>query len=161
MGRGKTGFVFFVEVTLKCLSFLMPASELACIFLVTDHLPVSVCVLGIVLALLGDVVFLTAVLTMRDNWRAGVSVEEKTELVTDGVYRISRNPAFLGFDLLYLGILLLFFHWALLLITLLTMLFFHLQIVNVEEEFLISAFGEEYLAYRKRVCRYFGRRSGK
>lgn len=32
------------------------------------------------------------------------------------------------------------------------------QIVNVEEDFLLTAFGEEYLAYRKKVCRYLGRK---
>ena len=43
---------------------------------------------------------------MRDFWRAGISETDKTELVTEGIYQISRNPAFLGFDLLYIGILL-------------------------------------------------------
>lgn len=43
---------------------------------------------------------------MRDSWRAGISETDKTELVTEGIYQISRNPAFLGFDLLYIGILL-------------------------------------------------------
>ena len=43
---------------------------------------------------------------MRDFWRAGISETDKTELVTEGIYQISRNPAFLGFDVLYFGILL-------------------------------------------------------
>lgn len=38
------------------------------------------------------------------------------------------------------------------------LVFFHLQIVNVEEEFLIETFGEEYVQYKKNVCRYFGRK---
>ncbi len=37
----------------------------------------------------------TIELTMKNNWRAGVSHTDKTELVTDGIYQISRNPAFL------------------------------------------------------------------
>ncbi len=32
------------------------------------------------------------------------------------------------------------------------------QIVNVEEDFLLTTFGEEYLPYRKKVCRYLGRK---
>ena len=36
--------------------------------------------------------------------------------------------------------------------------FFHLQIVNVEEDFLIEAFGNEYLQYKSKVCRYLGRK---
>ena len=43
---------------------------------------------------------------MRDSWRAGISETDKTELVTEGIYQISRNPAFLRFDLLHIGILL-------------------------------------------------------
>lgn len=69
----------------------------------------------------------------------------------------SRNPAFLGFDLLYIEILLMFFNWVLFVFSLVAIVMFHLQIVNVEEDFLISAFGEEYLNYRKKVKRYVGR----
>ena len=32
------------------------------------------------------------------------------------------------------------------------------QIVNVEEDFLIEAFGNEYLQYKSKVCRYLGRK---
>ncbi|MEY8492285.1 hypothetical protein AALC16_04655 [Lachnospiraceae bacterium 29-91] len=35
---------------------------------------------------------------------------------------------------------------------------YHLQIVNVEEDFLLATFGNEYLQYRKKVCRYIGRK---
>lgn len=67
-------------------------------------------------------------------------------------------PAFLGFDMMYIGILLSFFNWYLCIATGFALLFFHLQIVNVEEEFLIEAFGEEYLEYKKKVSRYIGRK---
>lgn len=43
---------------------------------------------------------------MRDSWSAGISETDKTELVTEGIYQFSRNPAFLEFNLLYIGILL-------------------------------------------------------
>jgi protein-S-isoprenylcysteine O-methyltransferase Ste14 len=42
---------------------------------------------------------------MKDSWKAGISEIDKTELVTEGIYQISRNPVFLGFNLLYIGIL--------------------------------------------------------
>ena len=48
------------------------------------------------LAISGDMVFVISVWTMKDSWRAGVSKTDQTELVTDGIYQISRNPAFLG-----------------------------------------------------------------
>ncbi len=77
--------------------------------------------------------------------------------MTTGIYSISRNPAFLGFDLMYIGILPAFFNWYLCGATIFAVVIFHLQIVNVEEDFLIEAFWEEYLAYKKKVCRYIGR----
>ena len=93
----------------------------------------------------------------NDN-KDDISKTDKTELVTDGIYQISRNPAFLGFDLVYIGILLMFFNPWLLIASVFAMLMFHLQIVNVEEDFLLETFGQEYLAYKKKVNRYIGRK---
>lgn len=157
MGRGKTGFVLGVEITLKVCSILVPLAEVVSIGLNASALPAWARIAGIVLGLLGDAAFVAAVLTMRDSWRAGVSTEEKTDLVTSGIYSISRNPAFLGFDLVYIGVLCMFCNVPLLVITAAAMLAFHLQIVNVEEPFLQQAFGEAYMTYSKRVRRYLGR----
>lgn len=161
MGKGKEGLVKYIEITMKIATILVPATEAASIFLNLSLFPGWARSLGVVLGVLGVVVFLSAVLEMRDSWRAGVSKTEWTELVTGGIYQISRNPAFLGFDLVYAGILLIFFNWILLAVTLFAALMLHLQIVNVEEDFLITAFGDTYLEYRKKVNRYFGRKIGK
>ena len=89
--------------------------------------------------------------------RKGIKTDQ-TELVTNGIYWFSRNPAFLGFDLVYIGILLMFFHWILLAASVFAGVMLHLQIVYVEERFLKEVFGEEYLEYQKKVCRYLGRK---
>ena len=158
MGKGKVGFVKGIEITLKVATYIVPIVEVISIFLGTTVFPIGIRVVGICIGVLGDIVFVISVVTMRDNWRAGVSKTDKTELVTNGIYQISRNPAFLGFDLVYIGILLMFFNWVLLAASAFAALMIHLQIVNVEEDFLLAAFGEEYLEYRKKVCRYIGRR---
>lgn len=158
IGKGKVGFVKFVEITMKVFTYLVPAVEIVSIILNTSFFAVPVRIVGVLVAVVGVAVFIISVLTMRDSWRAGVSKTDKTELVTKGIYKISRNPAFLGFDLMYLGILLMFFNLVLYIVSLLAMLIFHLQIVNVEEEFLLEAFGDEYLRYKKKVCRYIGRK---
>lgn len=51
-----------------------------------------------------------------------------------------------------------FFNWILLLFSAFAILTLHLQIVNNEEDAMLSAFGDEYLNYRKKVNRYFGRK---
>ena len=95
---------------------------------------------------------------MKDSWRAGIPEKDKTKLVTRGIYKISRNPAFLGFDIMYMGILLMFFNFGLLILTIYVMVMLHLQILQ-EEKYLTKTFGNEYLKYKSQVLRYIGRKS--
>lgn len=161
LGEGKQGFVRSVELTTKLAAALVLLAGLVSIFLNTARSPAPVRAAGAVLGILGAAVFIAAVHTMGDSWRAGVSEHEQTALVTTGIYRFSRNPAFLGFDLLHLGTLLMFFNGPLCALTALAILMYHLQIVNVEEDHMIVAFGDEYLQYRKTVRRYLGRKRQK
>ena len=94
---------------------------------------------------------------MKDSWRAGIPDKDKTELVTTGIYRYSRNPAFLGFDLQYVGVLLMYGNLLTLAFSLFAMVMLHLQILQ-EERYLTNVFGTPYQAYRSHVCRYLGRR---
>ena len=157
IGKDKVGFVKSVEITMKIAAILVFAVELISIFSGASHGPVAIRIMGAAMSVAGTIVFIVAVQTMRDSWRAGVSQTDKTELVTSGIYQISRNPAFLRFDLLYIGTLLMFFSWILCVLTVFTVIMYHLQIANVEE-FLLATFGNEYLQYKKNVCRYMGRK---
>jgi len=158
LGKGKTGFVKFIEITLKISTYALPIIQLISILWYIGTAHIALRIIGCVINAVGVLTFIMSVLQMKDNWRAGVQREDKTKLVTTGIYSISRNPAFLGFDLMYIGILFTFFNWFLCFATSFVLVFFHLQIVNVEEEFLIDAFGEEYIQYKKKVCRYLGRK---
>lgn len=158
IGKDKTGFAKFVEVTMKIAAVLVFTAGLISIFTGTSQGLTIVRVMGAAVAIAGTIIFIIAVWTMRDSWRAGVSKTDQTELVTNGIYQISRNPAFLGFDLLYIGTLFMFFNWILCGLTVFAIIMYHLQIVNVEEDFLLATFGNEYLQYKKKVCRYIGRK---
>lgn len=171
IGKGdKKGAVLLIEVLMKIASLLTPLVEVICILLEGTEeadilgfvqLPAGLKIAGIVLCVLGNAVFITSVLTMKDSWRAGVPAEDKTELVTSGIYQWSRNPAFLGFDLVYIGIMLMYCSFWLYIVTVFAIIMFHLQIVNVEEDFLQAAFGQPYIDYKKKVCRYFGKKWNK
>lgn len=158
LGKNKTGFVKFIEVSLKTFSYLIILAQVLSIIFYKESLHISFRITGLVLNFIGVIVFIISIIQMKDNWRAGVDKDAKTSLVTNGIYSISRNPAFLGFDLMYLGILLSFFNWYLFAATVITAILFHLQITCVEEAFLIEAFKEEYIEYKKKVCRYIGRK---
>ena len=124
-----------------------------------SHLSANARFTGFCVGLIGDLIFLISVLCMKDSWRAGIPDKDRTELVTDGIYAFSRNPAFLGFDLQYIGVLLMFCNLLTAAFTAFAVAMLHLQILQ-EERYLTSAFGAEYLTYRRRVFRYLGRRKG-
>jgi len=143
---------------MKVVTYIVPAAEVVSIAMNQTIFSTAVRVTGACIAVIGLSVFIISVITMRDSWRAGVSNTDRTELVTKGIYQISRNPAFLGFDLVYIGMICMFFNWPLLFVSIWAMVMFHLQIRNVEEVFLLEAFGEAYLNYKNKVCRYIGRK---
>jgi len=108
---------------------------------------------GLILMLFGVVMFLLAVTAMKNNWRAGYNYEQNTQLVTNGIYKFSRNPAFVGFDLIYIGCALAFPNILNITIALLAVALFHIQILG-EETFLSKKFGQQYLEYKIKVKRY-------
>lgn len=157
IGRGKKPKkTLVIERLMKLATYAVVPAELLCILWNAGIRRNALRWGGIAVAAVGVVIFVLAIKTMRESWRAGISVTDKTELVTVGIYRFSRNPAFFGFDLLYLGLLLAFFHPAHLAFVLFAAVMLHLQILQ-EERFLTDTFGEPYLRYRKTVLRYFGR----
>ena len=74
-------------------------------------------------------------------------------IVKAPIYRISRNPAFVGFDLMYIGLLMAFPNIIHLLFAVFPVVMLHLQI-RQEEAFLRKTFGTEYEEYCKKVRRY-------
>lgn len=157
MAKGKQkGRRFYTEWLLKVATFLVVPAEIVSIFFAQKP-PTAVLVVGIVLACAGDLLFIISVVTMQDNWRAGIAEHDQTEMVMKGIYSISRNPAFLGFDCVYMGFLLLFFNWPLLVLSVFAMVMLHLQILQ-EEKYLEETFGAEYTQYKAKTCRYLGRR---
>lgn len=158
LGKGsKSRALFFTETSLKCASYLMVVVPVISIIRETFVISVWFQLMGLIIASLGIFFFISGMLTMRDSWRAGIPTDDKTNLVTTGIYRFSRNPAFLGFDLLYIGIFLAYPNIIHFVVLSLTIILFDLQI-RQEEKYLEIAFGDEYRQYVNHVRRYLGRK---
>lgn len=99
------------------------------------------------------IVGLAALYAMKNSWRVGIKYDQKTDLVTSGIYAISRNPYFLSYDLLFMGIFLIFPLAILLAPIVFLMITFHFMILE-EEHYLTKAHGEGYLNYKKKTGRY-------
>ena len=89
--------------------------------------------------------------------RAGTNVDPykpTTAIVTGGPYRITRNPGYLGFALVYTGIALLASALWPLLTLVPVLIVVDRGVIAREERYLEAKFGQEYLDYKGRVRRW-------
>ena len=157
IGRRKDSNIHTVETLMSIATVGIIPAQLLSILFGWSHLSSNARFTGFCVGAIGDIIFLIYVLCMKDSWRAGIPDRDKTELVTDGIYSYSRNPAFLGIDLQYIGVLLMYCNLLTLMFTIFAIIMLHLQILQ-EERYLASVFGKEYQEYRYKVFRYLGRR---
>lgn len=156
IGRRKEKRLHRVETLMKLATYCVVPVQLLSVCLGWSRLPAGARLGGFAVGLLGDAIFLAAVLCMKDSWRAGIPETDKTAIVTGGIYAVSRNPAFLGFDLMYLGILLLYCNPLTAVFSAFAAVMLHLQMLQ-EERYLDATFRDAYRDYKKKVFRYFGR----
>jgi protein-S-isoprenylcysteine O-methyltransferase Ste14 len=89
--------------------------------------------------------------------RAGTAVRPRrpvTALVTNGPFRYSRNPLYVGMTIIYLGMTLQLGSWWPLATLIPALAMVHWRIVLREEQFLENRFGENYRAYKAHVRRW-------
>jgi len=125
--------VFFIPIV---YSFFLPITLFTIWFYI-----------GLFIYLLGVVVESIA---MHDFFKTPVD-----KLVTTGVYRISRNPMYLGMFLIYFGIGISCMSWLFLLFTMLFVILSNI-LVNTEERFCLKTYGESYRKYLNRTPRWIG-----
>jgi protein-S-isoprenylcysteine O-methyltransferase Ste14 len=80
--------------------------------------------------------------------------ERSTVLVTEGLYRYTRNPMYLGLTLMLVGIAVLLGSFSPFLLVPIFIWWIQRQFIEREEIFLEGIFGQEYLAYKTRVRRW-------
>lgn len=89
---------------------------------------------------------------MKNSWRIGIDTLTKTELITNGLFRFSRNPIFFGMILSLIGLFLVTPNIWTLIFMVLGYVLIQIQI-RLEEEFLDKQHGEKYRNYKKKVRR--------
>ncbi len=85
-----------------------------------------------------------------------VRLEKVSSVVSSGVFRISRNPMYLGLLLLLIGAAFLGGSVAGLLICWLFVMYMNTYQIRPEERHLEEKFGEDYLRYKSKVSRWLG-----
>ena len=90
--------------------------------------------------------------------KAGTGImpfDEATTLVTDGFYRYTRNPMYVGMFLMLAGVAFLMGSIGAALPVLVFILIIRNNFVMGEERFLEASFGQQYIDYKSTVRRWF------
>jgi protein-S-isoprenylcysteine O-methyltransferase Ste14 len=109
--------------------------------------------IGIIFCYVGLIIFFLALISFGKAWRIGIDENNSNELITDGIFKYSRNPIFLFMDLYFIGIMLIYPNIIFSIIAMCTVIGLHFQIAR-EEKFLENKFGKEYNEYKKQTRRY-------
>lgn len=138
-------YVLTAIVSIAALHFTAPAARL---------IPSPWNLLGVIPLAVGIVINIIA---DRAFHRAGTTVkpfQESTSLITTGVYRISRNPMYLGLVLVVLGIAVTTGSLTPLAVVPVLALLLDRNFIVAEERMLEERFGAAWLEYKKGVRRW-------
>lgn len=109
-------------------------------------------IIAYVIIATGLVFTTVSLMNLGRSTRLGLPAEETT-LKTGGIYRISRNPMYVGFGLFTIGSVIYTLNLPVAMLGIYSLVVYHL-IIKGEERFLQDRFGNDYNNYKKRVRRY-------
>jgi protein-S-isoprenylcysteine O-methyltransferase Ste14 len=109
---------------------------------------------GVAFCLAGLLLFGWSLFSFGQSFRVGIDIDHPDQLITTGVFAVSRNPIYVAFALVLLGQFLVFSNWILLIYLAAAVWLFHRQVIR-EEDYLQQHYGKEYTEYCRRVRRYF------
>lgn len=105
-------------------------------------------------AAMGLIMFVPTVIAFKRTRTPLRPLKEKGQLMTGGMFRISRNPIYLAMTLLLISFCLRLQAPVTLVMPFLFAAVIQNRIIRLEEAFLTENFGDAYLNYRARVRRW-------
>jgi protein-S-isoprenylcysteine O-methyltransferase Ste14 len=107
--------------------------------------------LGSILIVIGLIVRVTSILTLKKQFTYTVTKIENHELIETGLYKNIRHPGYLGQLIIFLGISTCLSNWLSILLMIIPVLLGYLNRINIEEKFMVEQMGQKYLDYQKRT----------
>jgi protein-S-isoprenylcysteine O-methyltransferase Ste14 len=164
VGRGKRGFqlafelasfagfaVWIVEMVLYAIGSRYRIFGYPLDIRLFESQPLRI--LGVILMAAGVIIFIYAFVSFGKSWRIGMDVDKPGELVTRGIFAVTRNPIYVFIDLWFLGVFLINGTLIFLILLILAMAHVHYQVLQ-EEAFCSDLYGDDYTKYRSRTPRY-------
>ena len=132
-------------VIMLALHFLLPVPKI---------IPTPWNVLGIVPLACGIALNLAADKAFHEVGTTVKPFEESTALLTSGVFRISRNPMYLGYELILIGIAIMLRSLTPYVVIPVFVVLMNRVFIRVEEQMLEEKFGPVWAEYGQKVRRW-------
>ena len=113
--------------------------------------------IGLTLCIIGIAFSSYAQYKMGKEWRIGVDPDEKTELVTTGIYKLVRNPIYTGCIVHGTGLIILAPHVLFLITGLVGYFAVRAYVKDIEEPYLVDLHGDKYRQYMSQTGSFFPR----
>ena len=114
-------------------------------------------IFGSFMIIIGLIIILSAIILFKkyQTTITPLNPSNATKLITDGVYKFSRNPMYLGLLILQIGLGMLLSVIHITFFSLFTYVVLKYYVIIPEEKYLEEKFGEKYLNYKISVRRWF------
>ena len=110
--------------------------------------------IGIVMGFLGFFIFTGSTLLFRINKTTMIPFQDPSFLITNGIYKCTRNPMYLGMLFVQFGIAIYFGSISPFIIPFLFIPIMNSRIIQHEEVMLEKQFGESYIIFKNSVRRW-------
>jgi protein-S-isoprenylcysteine O-methyltransferase Ste14 len=110
-----------------------------------DYISYIILIIGLLFSIL-------SIINLGTSTRLGLPSED-TVLKTNGLYKLSRNPMYLGFNLVTISSMIYTLNIWIILLGIYSIIVYHLIILG-EEKFMQTRFGEKYIDYKIKTGRY-------
>jgi protein-S-isoprenylcysteine O-methyltransferase Ste14 len=147
--KGDKGSIWLLTVSISIgywLSFIIASTKVGRIY----HWN-TLFVIGSILAIIGLIIRVRSILTLRQQFTYTVTRIENHELIETGLYKSIRHPGYLGQLVIFLGIATCLSNWLSVLLMIIPVLAGYLNRINVEEKFMVEQMPQKYPEYQKRT----------
>jgi len=140
-----THYLLIAILLMIALHFLFPVVRIIPVpWIIFGLIPLAI---GIAINLIADKAFHQVNTTVKP-------FEESASLITEGVFRYTRNPMYLGFVLILIGIALMFGSLSPWIVVPTYAIMMDILFIRVEEDMLDAKFGSAWLDYMAKVRRW-------
>ena len=138
-------YLYSAVIFMLILHFLIP---------LLDFISYPFTLLGIIPLIIGFIINLLADSTFKRENTTVKPILETRVLITNGIFNLTRNPMYLGFGMILIGIAILLGTFTPFIIVTGYLIFLDIVFIRFEEQKLEQKFGDKWLEYKNNVRRW-------